>query len=234
MTSGGRKIPARLGQSRGVVSVEALICLPIILLALLSVVQLTLLWTARLVVHHAASAALRSALVVLDDDPSEYSNAPRGAATGARLTTIRQAAYGPLAALAHDLGALARNRTSLATALTAGALDALLTTRTFLPGAAVITLLGADNETPRESFEVDALLTVRVSYLMPCLVPLAARLICNAGSDIARRESSQPVGEVESRPLRALLLLAPTRYAVVEAHATGQNQGARYHTGGRS
>jgi Flp pilus assembly protein TadG len=55
---------------RGGVSVEALVALPVVLLCFLGVYQLTLLYSAHLVVQRAASAAARAAAVFLADDPS--------------------------------------------------------------------------------------------------------------------------------------------------------------------
>lgn len=63
---------------RGVVAVEALICLIPILVTFLGVAQLTVLHTAQLVVRHAATRAARAAVVVLDDHPRHYGGAPRG------------------------------------------------------------------------------------------------------------------------------------------------------------
>jgi Flp pilus assembly protein TadG len=55
---------------RGAVTVETLLALPFVLLSFLGVYQLTLLYSAHLVVQRAASAAARAAAVFLADDPS--------------------------------------------------------------------------------------------------------------------------------------------------------------------
>ena len=55
---------------RGGVTVETLLALPWVLLGFLGVYQLTLLYSAHLVVQRAASAAARAAAVFLADDPS--------------------------------------------------------------------------------------------------------------------------------------------------------------------
>jgi len=75
----GMARPARLSQdARGVVYVEFLIAFIPVFLFFLSICQLILLTTARLLVSHAAVAAARSAIVVLEDTYYEYGGAPRG------------------------------------------------------------------------------------------------------------------------------------------------------------
>src|SRR5262245_15978330 len=93
-----RRLPD--SRSRGIVSIETPVCLPVVLVAFLGVVQPALLSAARIVVHHAANRALRAAVVVLDDDPSRYDDEPRGEVGSSRLDAIRHAAYGPLSTVA--------------------------------------------------------------------------------------------------------------------------------------
>jgi len=61
---------ALLHDQRGAVTVETLLALPVVLMCFLGVYQLTLLYSAHLVVQRAASAAARAAAVFLADDPS--------------------------------------------------------------------------------------------------------------------------------------------------------------------
>jgi Flp pilus assembly protein TadG len=63
---------------RGVVYVEALLTIGPLLLLLFGILQLVLLFSAQLVVQHAATRAVRSAVVVLEDDPARYAEEPRG------------------------------------------------------------------------------------------------------------------------------------------------------------
>jgi len=67
---------------RGVVYVEFIIAFMPLFLLFLAVCQLALLAAARLVVQHAALSGVRSAIVILDDDPKNelklYGGAPRG------------------------------------------------------------------------------------------------------------------------------------------------------------
>ena len=63
---------------RGAVYVEFLIVFMPLFFLFLAVCQFALLAAARLVVQHAALSGARSAIVVLEDDPSHYGGAPRG------------------------------------------------------------------------------------------------------------------------------------------------------------
>ncbi len=75
----------------------------------------------------------------------------------------------------------------------------------------------------RTNFERDDLITVRVTYLMHCSVPLVPVLMCHEPSDLdlEPEESSQMnLGFLSSRP--------NPRYHVVRAEATLRNQGAAY------
>jgi Flp pilus assembly protein TadG len=64
------KRPRIWRDQRGAVTVETLVALPLVLLCFLGVYQLTLLYSAHLVVQRSASAAARAAAVFLADDPS--------------------------------------------------------------------------------------------------------------------------------------------------------------------
>ena len=61
--------------ARGTVMVETLIAFMPLFTLFLGIVQYTLLGVAQLVVRHAAVAGVRSASVVLDDDPARYGDA---------------------------------------------------------------------------------------------------------------------------------------------------------------
>jgi hypothetical protein len=60
------------------VYVEFLLAFMPVFLLFLGICQLALMNTAALVVRHAAYVAARSAIVVLEDDPERYDDAPRG------------------------------------------------------------------------------------------------------------------------------------------------------------
>lgn len=67
-----------LSGERGAVYVEFLLAFVPVFLLFLAICQLALVNTAALVVRHSAYVAARSAIVVLEDDPERYDDAPRG------------------------------------------------------------------------------------------------------------------------------------------------------------
>lgn len=83
-----------IGDVRGAVYVEFLIAFLPVYVFFLCLIQLTILFSSRLVVEHAALNAARAAAVVIGDDPAEYSGeAPNWLEPdGERLQTIRKAA----------------------------------------------------------------------------------------------------------------------------------------------
>jgi len=81
------------GRERGAVYVETLIGLPVVIYFFLQLWQLLDLYTAHLVVQHAAVAAVRAAVVVGPDDPRFYSNqALDDLSGGERLDDVKTAA----------------------------------------------------------------------------------------------------------------------------------------------
>ena len=62
---------------RGTIYIEVLLALMPLLISFLGITQLALLHMGQLVVTHAASRAVRAAVVILDDAPQYYDNAPR-------------------------------------------------------------------------------------------------------------------------------------------------------------
>jgi len=76
-TSHSKRRPSRSHRARlrreGAAYVEFLVVFPIVLMFFLALIQLSLLFVARLSVHHAATRAARSAVVVIPDDPAHYS-----------------------------------------------------------------------------------------------------------------------------------------------------------------
>jgi hypothetical protein len=253
-----------LSDRRGAVYVECLVAFVPVLLLFLCICQLSFIAAAKLVVGHAAYAATRSAIVVLEDDPEHYAGASRGSLSegdraegktleillnrlgagsaevanpgdafrgGARLQTIRHAAYVPLAALApppqflnfglranRSLGGMLRNHGSHI------AFGMLLYNR----GAAAITVREAPHSQRVVSEAVPAQenVTVRVAYLYYCAVPIASRFVCKAGSDLVEALGADAV---ELPSLQLALLFSSARFVLVEAEATLPNQGATYY-----
>ena len=199
-------------EARGAVYVEFLVAFVPLFILFLAICQYALLMVGKLVVQHAASAAVRSAIVVLEDDPKHYGGAPRGhyqgksrprsdaallellgqqarasdrtsTRGGARLQVIRSAAYAPLAAVApsHSLSSLFSVKNSLAGAIGSDPLTRLaLGYAVYNRAAAAVTLPAApgSKDPATEPIPRDAEVTVRVTYLFHCGVPIAAALIC--------------------------------------------------------
>jgi hypothetical protein len=81
-----RHRPSRLPRHRragagGVVFVEVLIAIIPVMVFFFGLLQLAMLYTARLVVTHAATRAARSAVVVLEDNPTRFDCTARGEVT---------------------------------------------------------------------------------------------------------------------------------------------------------
>jgi hypothetical protein len=146
---------------RGATYVEFLVVVVPFVMFVLCVFQAALLEFADLVVGRAASAAARSAVVVLDDDPRQYGGEARNAVSngGQRLEAIRRGAANALAALPSAAGA---ERS-----------DKLTVTFPQAPGSQQV----------RTSFEPAGMVTVRVAYSFTCGVPMARRLMCRDGID---------------------------------------------------
>jgi hypothetical protein len=207
--------------SSGAIFVEVLVAIIPVLVFFFGLLQLGLLYTARLIVRHAAQRAVRSAVVVLEDDPARFDDTPQGEVTyhdnsstsagsteqflqgladvlkvqlplddvrrmttseaGPRLAAIQRAAYMPLATLApnpstllgvfglsQDLGQGNSNLSQFVVGL-------LLYNR----AAAMVTLRKPDGSVancvgPTED------VTVRVTYLYFCTMPIAASIMCDS------------------------------------------------------
>ena len=133
----------------GAVYVEFLVAFLPLFIFFECLVQMSGMFTAKLVVGHAAVCAARAAVVVLHDDPSQYSDAPMGSATGKRLEAIELAAAIPMRSVRSIVDFEVKFPTQ--------------------PG-------GSDNKT---QFGRDDLVRVKVKALYRCQVPIANRLVCN-------------------------------------------------------
>lgn len=170
--------------SAGNVYVEALLVIPIILLLITGIAQLTLLWTAQLGVMHAANAAARAAIVVLDDDPRLYGGEARNAAPdgSARHAEITRAAMIALVGAGTELlapdpditfeRALVRRDLSLP-------LPELLT-----PPAELAQAVKVSFPNHAGTFGLREIVTVRVEHTFSCLVPIARYVVCGVGSQL--------------------------------------------------
>ena len=174
-----------------------------------------------------------------DDDGEVAGDAQRGA----RMVPIRTAAYFPLLALAPDASVLEGNpaddvASSLTTELGRRAASALEYTR----AATVVSVHSAPGteELARHIGKKEPV-TVRVTYVVHCAVPLARSLVCNPLGDLVERHENEPhesedvlvalgrrFATVESRSGFERLAASGARFVVFEAEATLPNQGAEY------
>lgn len=154
---------------------------------------------------------------------------------GVRLQAIREAVYMPLAALAPSPSVLWQGgRGSLHEALGGRALGGPLQRLLFgflaygRAASAITVHAGSGGRTPVTHVPPRADVTVRVTYLQHCAVPIAAHLVCRSARDLPR-EVHDELEYVESPQALRLLLLGGDRFSVVRAEATLPNQGARYY-----
>lgn len=136
----------------GAVYVEFLIAFLPVFTMFLGLVQLADLHQANIIVGHSAILAVRSAVVILHDDPQYYENAEIGKPTGKRLDDIKRAAMIPLLA--------SRSLTEFKVNLPANA---------------------GGNDT-KSQFTPDELVRVKVQARFHCRVPLVSKMMCGAKS----------------------------------------------------
>jgi len=68
-------------RTRGAIYVEVLVAIIPVLVFFFGLLQLAMLYSAKLIVRHAAWRAARSAVVILDDDPKRFNDVERGVIT---------------------------------------------------------------------------------------------------------------------------------------------------------
>lgn len=157
----------RPDRQRGAIFVEFLIVFLPLLALILCLIQLALIYVGKATSQRAANAAVRAAVVILDDDPRYYGGAPRNAATGARLEEIRRAAVIPLASLSAATGTVAR-----AVGLSEPGLGASLA---WADGATTVSFPSGT------SVGLESDVTVRVTHRFRCGVPLGRWVLCHEG-----------------------------------------------------
>ncbi len=279
--------------ARGIVYVEFVFAFMPLLVMFLSICQLAFLTMGRLVVQHAALCGARAAIVVLEDDPTKYAEAPRGNLNdgdpsigdldgilesvgfggvsstmrdvgvagifgemtddrsgeqrGARMVSIRAATTMPLLLLAPNESAVAVGGTdSVAGSLPGDFVSRLPFSLAYTSVASVITVHTATGTEELAAVNVprNAPITVRVTYLMPCGIPLARILMCQPLAKLLKSSTDSPSvraarGSEESVFARRLRhaqgvgalkdLVSPSaRFIVLTAQTTLPNQGAAY------
>jgi hypothetical protein len=278
--------------------VEFLIVFIPFFLLFLGICQIALVGAARFVVQHAAGAAARAAVVVLESNPSDFGGVERGWVSrgsgrgsalpealleslgvgafgglpapvltpadrsidvrqqGARMAPIRFAAYVPLAVLAPLEAWLEPKRQdgSLGDALAARTQARLGAALFYNRAGAVVTIQaapGSDELTP-EPIARKAPVTVRVTYLYYCSIPVVRVLGCKTLTELIGTPSADVLGlelfgvprekkTTAQRRLAAVLALAEdsktlarldaagARFAVLTGETTLPNQGAAYY-----
>jgi hypothetical protein len=180
---------------------------------------------------------------------------PGKSGIGGRLDAIRLAAYVPLAILAPERTdpAGADTKDSVARALRTGTAAGLASAIRYNRAAAIVTLHagGESDQVPQDEFERTASITVRVTYLYRCSIPIVRALACKALLDLRGTKPEKGNGFVfrlpgdsrtnEQKRLGRILDLAEdpkgldpleaegARFVVIQAETTLPNQGAAYY-----
>jgi hypothetical protein len=233
---------------RGVVMLEFLLAFLPIFALFLGLLQLALLEVADLVVRHAAIAGARSASVVLYDDPQYYDGTQSGDARdpSPRMAVIRGAVHARLAAIAPAWSVLEGAvdpglRPSVADAIGEADLSRIaLALALYLPATTAIAFPRA----PGSSELLDQLasteaLTVRITQLVPCAVPLAGALLCRRfewdgaklraeGADPTTQRALEELRRAPLAPLQAMLTSSGMPLALLQAEASLPAQRADY------
>ena len=233
--------------TRGAVYVEYLISFLPMFIFFLGVVQLALIYAAKVEVQHAANTAARAAIVVLDEDPQYYGGAPRmqivngmgggfgigggggdkvtellsrlgiggGSIPGwssagssmpgmanARYSDIRAAASIPLLAISPSLEELVDD-SSVYNSIGGNQDDRAMAGATLYNRFAVAVTFpdGPGSNNFRTSFDGADRITVRVTYLYNCSIPLVTSFMCSdfgsiSGSGLSSIAASRALGSI--------------------------------------
>lgn len=208
----------------GAVYVEFLLAFIPLFFLFLGILQGALLYSANLVVRHAAQRAARAAVVVLPDDPEYYDgqavNSLEGSgggsdpmagllewgglgggglgggsdSGGARVKSIRAAASAPLLAVSPSLSQLIGDPT-VYRALGGDPLErAAVGAVTYNRTAMAVTFPSSPGATGfKTTYSNYEDVTVRVTYLFHCGVPLVGRLMCD---DVLSLRSGVPLAQL--------------------------------------
>lgn len=220
----------------GAIYVEFLIAFFPVFIMVLGIIQISLMYTAHVVVQHSASTAVRAAIVVIPDDPARYNGAAIGqladgrsgggnpleaflallggaanvrvnlpsipglgglgggggggsdassprsvyANTNGRMSAIHAAANIPLASISPSIDQLLERETSVRDAL--GRNEPVIRAATALvynQAAMAVTFPTSPNATTYGNAFYDNMpVTVRVTYMFHCAVPIARMFIC--------------------------------------------------------
>ncbi len=152
---------------------------------------------------------------------------------GARMAPIRTAAYAPLLVLAPSRRLVSKNAEGSLLDSLGGGLAQLAFGLDYTRAASAVTIQagpGSDTLVTEPVGRADAV-TVRVTYLFACTVPLVRTLLCPSvlasSSSAGAATSSAALKYAESNDL-AQLVDPSTRFVAITAEATLPNQGAGY------
>ena len=241
---------------RGSINVEFLVVILPFLMLILGIIQLVMLYVAATLTQHAANEAVRAAVVVLDDDPRYYGGAPRNQLHGgalasdpvddtierfglgggpsatitgsARLQAIRGAASIPLLAISPPV--TPSEKSSVADVIGGGRPDSHAggSARYNRSAVAVTFPEGPGATTLRDRFDIDDDVTVRVTYLYHCGVPLVRYVMCDSPGEVMHSAKAAELRHAERPWASELLGLSDARFLVIQAEATLPNHGAPY------
>jgi Flp pilus assembly protein TadG len=219
----------------GVAYVEFLVVIGPFLVLVLGLTQLGLLFGADLLVAHAAGKAARAAIVILPDDhedadwvePVNQVSSGQGltgyllAPSGGRLSAIRDAARLTLSPIGPSLDSI--NPDSVAGALIQPSGISLLSGLVGWTSLAVAVSFPDGEGGYRTTFDPRGPVTVRVTYLFRCAVPLGRDLLCGGIGDLSPGQTG--VLLQNGGTLFGLVSLAGMRVIALEAERTLPNQG---------
>jgi hypothetical protein len=221
----------------GAVYVEFLVVVGPLLLLFLGLAQLALACGAHLLVCHAAARAARAAIVILPDDheAASYagdalnqvgSGAPgletyAAAPGGGRLDAIRRAARLTLAPASPSLDALSSS--SLAGAIGSSAPASIASALAGWTAYAVAVTFPDGEGGYRAAFEPKGSVTVRVTFLFRCAVPVAASIMCRRWTDLDPAAAEEI--STNGNALAGLALAGGWRLLALTAERTLGNQG---------
>jgi hypothetical protein len=232
---------------------EFIIAFPPLLLVFLGVIQLALLAAADLVVRHAAVEGVRSAAVVLDDNPQYYGGAQRlqladgAGGDGPRMAAVRHAVHARLAAIAPGWGWLLHlfglgSAPTVATAIGESASRATAGSSGYLPmSTAVVFPIAPGSPELQETAVAEGTLVLRVVHLTPCAVPVVAMLLCDEltwdaertqlvvdGGDSSVERALADLRHAPAAEWQPLLARPSLRFALLLAEASLPAQSAPY------
>lgn len=150
--------------SEGAVYLEFLIAFFPVTILFFGAIQLGILFSARIIVEHAAVVAARAAIVVIPQSPEAFNGQAVGEARGARRDLIKMAATIP----------------TMGTG--------------YLSDVEVSFPSSEDSEDDRTSFQPTDIIRVRVKANFHCQVPFVAPLVCGllSGTRAIRGEAAMP------------------------------------------